>query len=293
MGHRWRKWQIGTLGLIVLAGAIVFLTLWTPPGAPTGPSNPSPDSRPACANKARHFGALRQWVKATFRSAPNSEQNGSAQDRPKPYEAELIRAGARPKHECFLEVAKRGEIDLLFLGDSITDYFTRPDRGRSVWLEYYGDMNAANFGIAGDRIEHLLWRLQNGELEGFSAKVIVLMIGTNNVRADGTDEILAGIEAVLREISSRQPDAKILLLSIFPRGGPESDVWKKVASINSGIAELADQERVYHLEIWDALLDDEGALLDGAWADSTHPDTKGYEIWASEMHFKLLELLGR
>lgn len=97
-----------------------------------------------------------------------------------------------PKHECFLAVARRGGIDLLFVGDSITDFFGRADRGRSVWMRDFAPLRAANFGISGDTTQDVLWRMRAGELEGFKAKLIVLMVGTNNIGRNGNADIAAG-----------------------------------------------------------------------------------------------------
>ena len=117
-------------------------------------------------------------------------------------------------HEKFLSQAKKGDIDLLFLGDSITQGWNNNE----VWRRHFGPRKAANFGIGGDRTEHVLWRIQNGELEGIAPKVTVLMIGTNNSGANTPEEIAQGITAIVDELRKRLPNTKILLLGVFPRG---------------------------------------------------------------------------
>ena len=120
------------------------------------------------------------------------------------------------RHKGFVAIAKKGNIDVVFFGDSITDGWR--GRGQDVWKERYGTLHAANFGIGGDRTQHVLWRLQNGELDGYTPKVAVVMIGTNNLGSNTDDEIADGIKAVVAEIKKQQPKTKILLLGIFPRG---------------------------------------------------------------------------
>src|SRR5690349_10197935 len=128
------------------------------------------------------------------------------------------------RHEGFVQEARQGGIDLLFLGDSITDFWR--SRGSNVWNQYYAPRHAANFGISGDRTQHVLWRMDHGELEGIKPRVVVLMIGTNNTGKErGSNQIrntvpetIAGVQAVVRELREKLPGSKILLLGIFPRG---------------------------------------------------------------------------
>src|SRR5437762_12515461 len=118
-------------------------------------------------------------------------------------------------HESFLKRRAEGPIGLLFLGDSITMLWTKaPD----VWNKYYGKFQPANFGIGGDHTEHVLWRIENGELDGISPKVVVLMIGTNNTATNTADEIADGDEKLVEEIRAKLADTKSVLLGIFPHG---------------------------------------------------------------------------
>ena len=115
-------------------------------------------------------------------------------------------------HKSFLVQAKKGHIDLLFLGDSITQGWNE----NTVWQRFYGPRHAANFGIGGDRTQHVLWRIQNGELEGISPKVTVLMIGTNNLFDDTPDEIVQGIKTIVAEIRPACPKRKCSCSVCFP-----------------------------------------------------------------------------
>jgi N-acetylglucosamine-6-sulfatase len=120
----------------------------------------------------------------------------------------------RPRHDGFVQIAQAGGVDLLFLGDSITDGWR--GQGKSVWDKYWAPLKAANFGIGGDRTEHVIWRLRHGELEGIQPKLVVLMIGTNN--GESAEDVALGIKTIIADINERSPTSRILLLGIFPRG---------------------------------------------------------------------------
>jgi lysophospholipase L1-like esterase len=206
------------------------------------------------------------------------------------------RMGAR--HEGFVETAKKGDIDLLFHGDSITDWWVQGDANKAVFNQYFGNVKTANFAIAGDTTQGVLWGLKNGEGQGFQPKAIMLMIGTNNAGATnnaGTPtaaEIAEGIGAVVLEMRNDFPEAKILLLAIFPRGLPGDSVRDKIAEINTIIAKLDDQQHVFYLDIGAKFLDEQGYFLPDAFrADNLHPQAKGYDIWGSAVKDKLAELM--
>src|SRR5712671_3923749 len=131
----------------------------------------------------------------------------------------------RMRHQSFVDIAKKGNIDLLFVGDSITDWFYWPRGGSEatggkVWEASFAPLKAADFAIAGDTTQGVLWRLQNGELEGFQAKLIVLMLGTKNINRNPNDEIADGDRLIVEEFKKRQPQAKVLILGIFPHVTP-------------------------------------------------------------------------
>jgi len=220
--------------------------------------------------------------------------------RVNPATVPFLNPGFRTKHEANVALAKKGGIDLLFMGDSITDFWRNagaegdpnPARaGKAVWDKYYGSMNAANFGISGDTTQGVLYRLQNGEGQGFQPKAIVLMIGTNNAANCSSAEIAEGVGAVVLEMRRDFPDAKILLLGIFPRGNPDTPVRKIVLDVNPIIARLNDGRHVFYLDIGSKFLDPNGELQPDIMADKLHPNQKGYEIWAQAIQGQLAEMM--
>lgn len=202
--------------------------------------------------------------------------------------------GFRTKHNAYVEIAKKGDIDVLFMGDSITDFWrntTGNFAGKPVFDKYYGEMKAANFGIAGDTTQGVLYRLQNGEGQGFSPKAIMLMIGTNNTGGNSAPEIAEGIGAVILEMRKDFPDAKILLLGIFPRSTPNNPVRSTISEINKSISKLHDGKNVFYLDIGGKFLDAEGNIPNDVMSDGLHPSAKGYEIWAEAVKEPLANLL--
>jgi lysophospholipase L1-like esterase len=200
------------------------------------------------------------------------------------------------RHDEFVAIAKQGGVDLLFMGDSITDFWR--NRGAKVWNQFYASRHAANFGISGDRTEHVLWRIDNGELDGIKPKVVVLMIGTNNTGKDQNGklrntvpEIIAGVTAVVSDIRTKLPDSKILLLGIFPRGHLDDLQRSQVAVINTVIAKLDDGKMVKFLDISPSFLESDGTLSTSVMPDLLHPNEHGYQIWADAMEPTLAEML--
>ena len=200
----------------------------------------------------------------------------------------------RTKHQANLEVAGKGDIDVLFMGDSITDFWRNPDgqfAGKPVMDKYFGNLKIANFGIAGDTTEGVLYRLQNGEGQGFSPKAIMLMIGTNNTARNNAAEIAEGIGAVVLELQQDFPKAKILLLAVFPRSIPGDPVRATIAEINKKISMLHDGDKIHYMDIGDKFLDKNGFIPRDVMSDALHPSTKGYEIWAQAVKDKLFSLM--
>jgi lysophospholipase L1-like esterase len=195
-----------------------------------------------------------------------------------------------PQHQSFVALAKKGDIDVLFLGDSITDWWRTT--GKEVWDKNFGDLKAANFGIAGDTTQNVLWRLQNGEGEGFSPKVILLLIGVNNIGHGNTNhEIIAGVTAVVKELRQRFPASKILLQGIFPCSDKDSAPRLRVAQINPELAKLADGQNIYFMDFGAKFLQPDGTLSADIMPDKLHPSAKGYEIWAGAIKEPLANLL--
>lgn len=206
-------------------------------------------------------------------------------------------------HEQLLAKAKQGRIDIYFEGDSITRRWGATDYPELLenWNKNFFGWNAADFGWGADRVENILWRLENGELDGVNPKVIVLLAGTNNVGnrvpPDGVgaaaDNVTKGLRAVLRVMQGKAPRAVIIVMGIFPRND-NMDVMPEVDQINANLARMADGRRVRYLNINDKLADHDGKLYDGMMNpnDKLHPKLKGYEVWADALRPLFTELLG-
>lgn len=220
--------------------------------------------------------------------------------RPEPRDANWVK-----RHEGFVEIAKKGGVDVLFLGDSITDFWRREqtDRqvgGKKVWDREFGALRTANFGISGDRTQHVLWRLQNGELDGINPRVVVLMIGTNNTgfERDNTTprntpaQAIEGVKAIVSLLRTKLPQTKLLLLAIFPRGEkPDHPQRLQVNDMNAAIARLADGRNIRFLDLGPKFLAADGTLPKEIMPDFLHPGEKGYEIWAAAIKEPLAEML--
>ena len=196
-----------------------------------------------------------------------------------------------PRHEGFVALAKQGNIDLLLHGDSITDWWVQGDANKAMFEKYFGALRTANFAVAGDTTQGVLWGLRNGEGQGFQPKAIMVMIGTNNSGNTGP-EIAEGVGAVVLEMRRNFPTAKVLLLAIFPRGLPGDPVRDKITEANRLIARLDDQRNVFYLDIGAKFLDDKGVFLPDAFRpDNLHPQARGYDIWGEAVQAKLSELM--
>jgi lysophospholipase L1-like esterase len=186
----------------------------------------------------------------------------------------------------------QGDCDIEFIGDSITQGWEK--RGTNVWKEFYGHRKALNFGVSGDRIQHVLWRFENGQLDGVKAKVAVVMIGTNNSnKEDNTEaDILEGVTVIVNQIRTRQPDTKIILLGIFPRGQTFSPQRGKILQVNQALAKLDDGQHIFYLDFGSQLIEKDGSISKNIMPDALHPNENGYRIWANAIEPKLKELLG-
>jgi lysophospholipase L1-like esterase len=197
-----------------------------------------------------------------------------------------------PRHEGFVEIARRGNIDLLLHGDSITDWWVQNDANKAMFDKHFGHIRTANFAIAGDTTQGVLWGLRNGEGQGFQSKGVMLMIGTNNSGTFTAPEIAEGIGAIVLELRRNFPEAKILLLAIFPRSVPGDPVRDKIAEVNRIISRLDDQRHVFYMDIGARFLDEKGYFLPEAFRpDNLHPAAKGYDIWGEAVRAKLDQLL--
>jgi len=196
------------------------------------------------------------------------------------------------RHEAFVERAKKGDVDVLFLGDSITQGWEGKE-SKEVWEKEFGKLKPANFGIGGDRTEHIIWRITEGkELEGIRPKAVVLMIGTNNMGNNSAEQIAEGVTAIVKELNHQLPHTKILLLGIFPRSAKATDTFRaKIKDCNERIAKLDDGKQVHYLDIGGKFLEADGSLSKEIMPDYLHLSKKGYQIWADAIKEDLGKLL--
>ena len=197
----------------------------------------------------------------------------------------------KKRHASMNQKAKKNH-DLLFIGDSITQGWE--GAGKGTWDKFYGNRKTLNLGISGDRTEHVIWRLDNGNLKNQKkAKVAVIMIGTNNTghKLQDPTEVKDGIGRIISTVRARCPQTKILLLGIFPRGvNPDDPKRKNNVEINELVSKFHNGERIHYLNISDKFLTKEGVLTKEIMPDALHPKQKGYEIWAEAIEPKLKEL---
>jgi N-acetylglucosamine-6-sulfatase len=201
------------------------------------------------------------------------------------------------RHAQFNAISQKGEAELVFLGDSITQGWE--GAGKQVWEQKWAPLKAANFGIGGDRTEHVLWRLEHGNFDGLKPKAIVLMIGTNNTghqKPDGyqcpAQQTADGVKAILGKLKAKCPDAKVLLLAIFPRGADANDAFRKQnEATNALIKSYADDKTVFFMDLGQKFLQPDGTLSAEIMPDRLHLSEKGYEIWAEAIEAKVKELM--
>jgi len=267
-----------------------------------GPSAPVPPEvaipRPTPEELAQVNDALTKWIAADKSSAKPLLQKFESLMLLQPprlnvaatYTQTQQRMGAR--HIGFAETASKGNIDLLLHGDSITDWWVQGDANKAMFDKYFGNIKTANFAVAGDTTQGVLWGLKNGEGQGFQPKVVMVMIGTNNSGNLTAPEIAEGVGAVVLEMRKDFPNAKILLLAIFPRSLPGDPVRDKLAEVNRIISRLDDQQHVFYMDIGAKFLDERGFFLpDSFRTDNLHPQAKGYDIWGAAVKDKLAELM--
>lgn len=210
----------------------------------------------------------------------------------------------RKMHESFLARRTSGPIGVLFLGDSITAGWAAPTRAH-IWETYYGKWQPANFGIGGDQTQHVIWRIENGELDGISPKVVVLMLGTNNTGGHTAAEIAAADKKIVAMIRAKLPQTKVLVLAVFPRGARKdqagkiteaalADAAKRQAvidGVNAELAKLDDGKMVRFLDINSVFLGQDGKIPFSIMPDQLHPNTAGYQLWADAMQPTLTQLM--
>jgi lysophospholipase L1-like esterase len=215
------------------------------------------------------------------------------------------KAGWLEQHRKIVETikAQQGNVDLIFIGDSITEAWADakseggwPGSPREMWKKYYGARNAVNLGISGDQTQHVLWRLDHGEIDGIAPKLAVVLIGTNNtndMRRYQAADIAAGVEKVVGKLRAKLPNTKILVMGIFPRNKEKTaPVRETIAKINAKIAKLDDGKTVFYRDIGEKFLDANGAIVEELMFDYLHLTAKGFQVWAEAIEPDVVKLLG-
>jgi lysophospholipase L1-like esterase len=221
------------------------------------------------------------WVFCSFAAAQDHDAI-----KPVPREGNWMK-----RHESFNERVKQGKVDLLFIGDSITQGWE--GAGKDVWARHFAPRNAVNLGIGGDRTQHVLWRLEHGNVDGIAPKLAVLMIGTNNSGSNTPEQIADGVAAIVKKLREKLPETKVLVLGIFPRGADDNDPRRQTnRKANELIAKLADGRMVEYLDIGPAFLSDDGSLSKEIMPDLLHLSPKGYQIWAESIEPHVQRLMG-
>jgi beta-glucosidase len=199
------------------------------------------------------------------------------------------------RHKKFMkdreELEKAGPIQLIFEGDSITDGWR--GGGKAVFEENYKKYNTFNTGIGGDQTQHLLYRLNEGEIDGLHPKAVMLMIGTNNLGSkQSVEDTIAGVTCVVKTIHEKVPEAKILLLAVFPRGMKPDDHFRgEIKQVNEELSKLNGKDNVTYLDIGEKFLEPDGTLPKAIMPDALHPNAKGYKIWAEAVQPTLDEMM--
>lgn len=207
--------------------------------------------------------------------------------------AARTKATFQSRHAENLQRIKDSSTELVFLGDSITQGWAS---AADIWKENFGRWSPVNLGVGGDRTQNVLWRLNNGEFEGISPKVVVLMIGTNNTHSDEPADIVLGIRKIIDTIHEKSPETKVLLLAVFPReprmrdGKLQTMPLEKVREINRLLPALADNDKVRFLDIGEHFLVD-GKVPKEIMPDGVHLSKKGYAIWAKQVTPVLKEMM--
>jgi lysophospholipase L1-like esterase len=252
--------------------------------APPVPAAPATSSAPSAASATASAAAANSAPWPADKPTPRTDPNSML------------------AHQQLLAKRTQGKIDVYFEGNSITRRWGATDYPQFLanWRENFTGWNAADFGWGADRIEHILWRLENGELDGVNPKVIVVLAGTNNVgKEPGGEEKIAditrGLRALVDVCRRKAPNATIVLTGIFPRNdnaATSAQINGEIARINENVAQFADGKSVRYVNVNDKLADANGALYDGMMVDGLHPTLKGYQVWADALKPILREILG-
>ena len=289
-----------TIICATLDGVIRYSIDGSEPGAKSGPYL-APIALPqGGVVKARVFTADRkdrgELASVEFTALPGAPRPASAfvsvtQDRDWPIYDWATR------HAAVSALVRERKASLVFIGDSITQMFggephDRPQPGKEVWEKYYSKRNAANLGFGYDFTENAIWRIEHGELDGAAAKLVVLLIGTNNTGKNSAPDIAGAIRAICDLIHKKQPQAKILLLGILPRS-PKPDASRaKITEINQLISKYDGQGGITYLDVGGKFISADGSISKELMSDFLHPTAKGYEVLAESIEPTLAGLLG-
>jgi lysophospholipase L1-like esterase len=194
------------------------------------------------------------------------------------------------RHQAMNARAQQGHIDLIYVGDSIVEGYET--QGKDTWDRYYAPRHALNLGISGDRTEHVLWRLDHGNLDGLAPTLAIVMIGQNNGGRNTAEEIGAGVTAVVQQIRAKLPTTKILLLAIFPRRAKPTQERTVLAKASRIAAQLADNHTIFYLDINQIFLRPDGSIPAELMPDFEHPSAKGYRLWAEAIEPTVAALMG-
>jgi beta-glucosidase len=194
------------------------------------------------------------------------------------------------RHLAMNARAQQGHVDLIYVWDSIVEYYER--QGKDTWDRYYAPRRALNLGISGDRTQHVLWRLDHGNLAGISPTLAIVMIGQNNGGRNTADEIGAGVTAVVQHIRAKLPTTKILLLAIFPRRAKPTQERAVLAHASRIAAELADNHTIFYRDINQIFLRPDWTIPAELMPDFEHPSAKGYRLWAEALEPAVAALMG-
>ncbi len=194
------------------------------------------------------------------------------------------------RHAAMNARVQQGNVDLLYIGDSIVENWEEP--GLAVWNHYYAHRNAVNLGTGGDRTEHVLWRLQHGNIEGISPKLAIVMIGQNNGTHNTGDEIGAGVTAIVELLREKLPTTKLLLLAIFPRREKPTEERAVLARANAIISALADDKNIFYMDVNHLFLRADGSIPASLLPDFEHPNAEGHRLWAEAIEPMVAKLMG-
>ncbi len=203
-------------------------------------------------------------------------------------------ANWRVRHDLLNKRASEGgkNAQVIFIGDSITQGWE--GAGKEVWEQNYAKYNAINLGIGGDRTQHVLWRLDNGNIEGLSPKAAVVMIGTNNSNGEdnSAEQIAEGVRAIVQKLRTKLPDTKVILCAVFPRGENVNPQRGKILQMNQIIRKLADNQNVLWVDFGHKFVDEHGRIPRSLMPDYLHLTPEAYQIWADSIRNPLRRALG-